>query len=221
MPLNDRTELFDRWAESYDARVSAAQGFPFEGYNDILDEAVRAAGAEPGMRVLDLGTGTGNLLVRFRDIGCDLWGMDMSPAMLERARERLPEAHLIRSTLPGDWPTELSERFDRVVSAYLLHEFDLKTKVEILQSIAADLLAPNGRIVVADIAFPTTTERLDAAERWAERWDPEEHYWAADEALTVCAAAGFRVGYTPVSVCGGVFTIAANPTGITSSLSDI
>ncbi len=51
-----RAHLFDRWAGSYDAEFTSSDaGFPFDGYDMVLREAVRRAAAGPGMRVLDLG----------------------------------------------------------------------------------------------------------------------------------------------------------------------
>lgn len=208
MSLQDRTQLFDQWARNYDATVIGATDFPFDGYEELLDTVARMADVEPGMRVLDLGIGTGNLAARVARQDCDVWGIDMSPAMLAMAQKRLPDVHLLQMALPGEWPSELPRSFDRVVSSYLLHEFDLATKVQLLRTIATEILAPNGRILIADIGFATTEDRSIAAEQWADRWDPDEYYWAADEAVETCTAAGFDVTYTPVSSCGGIFTFA-------------
>ena len=60
----DRVQLFDRWAEHYDHSVRSATGL-HEGYCEVLDRVVQLAEARPGMRVLDLGVGTGNLARRF------------------------------------------------------------------------------------------------------------------------------------------------------------
>src|SRR5690606_20933965 len=44
-----------------------------------------------GGRVLDLACGSGRLLPLLLDAGLDVAGLDLSPAMLERARSRLGE----------------------------------------------------------------------------------------------------------------------------------
>jgi ubiquinone/menaquinone biosynthesis C-methylase UbiE len=49
----------------YSPMAQAEDGFPFDGYERVLDVVVHAAGASAGMRVLDVGTGTGNLAERF------------------------------------------------------------------------------------------------------------------------------------------------------------
>ncbi len=206
MQDSDRTQLFDRWAEHYDATVTGGgDAFPFAGYEQVLDAAVDLAAVQPGLRILDLGIGTGNLAARFLELGCEVWGMDFSAEMLAQARAKWPELHLIEADLRAEWPVAVPRPFERVVSAYVLHEFDLVTKVAILQR-AVEFLAPDGWILIADIAFPTVAVRSAAAQQWAEWWDPEEHYWAADETRVACEAVGLQVRYQQVSPCGGVFT---------------
>jgi hypothetical protein len=39
------------------------------------------------------------------------------------------------------------------------------------------------------------------------KWDEDEHYWAADETISACEQAGLRATYQQVSSCGGVFAI--------------
>jgi putative AdoMet-dependent methyltransferase len=206
---SSRVQLFDAWARSYDAEF-ASQGatFPFDGYEQVLDEAARQAAAAPGMRILDLGIGTGNLALRLARQGCAVWGLDFSGEMLARAEAKLPEARLFQADLLGPWPAELDQPFDRAVSAYVFHEFDLPAKMGLLRRIASRHLAAGGRIVVADIAFATVAERTEASRRWADGWDEDEHYWAADEALAAAEKAGLQGKYRQVSSCGGVFAFA-------------
>lgn len=203
-----RVQLFDAWAQSYDAEfASPTAEFPFDGYELVLDEAARQAAAGPRMRILDLGIGTGNLAVRLACRGCALWGIDFSREMLARAQAKLPAATLVQADLLGDWPAALHQPFDRVVSAYVLHEFDLTFKITLLRRIASQHLVADGRIVVADIAFPSIAARAEASRRWADGWDEDEHYWAADEALAAMEEAGLRGSYNQISSCGGVFTL--------------
>ena len=58
-------EEFDIWAATYDQSVIASQGFPFTGYADVLKKVVEVTQPQSGMSILDLGTGTGNLAIRF------------------------------------------------------------------------------------------------------------------------------------------------------------
>lgn len=202
----DGKQLFDAWATSYDASVGD-EDFPFIGYAQLLDTIVRLADVEPGMSVLDLGTGTGNLAARFAAPGCEVWGTDFSAEMLARARAKLPGVKLVQADLSGEWPDVLARRFDRVVSAYVLHHFDLAGKVDLLCRLARNHLAAGGRLVIGDVAFQDREMRAQAHARWAQSWDEDEFYWAADEARDACATAGLRAVYTQVSICCGVFVI--------------
>lgn len=199
--------MFDRWAGSYEDAVHADAGFPFAGYDQVLDEIVRLSAAEPGTRVLDLGTGTGNLAARFAALRCTVVGVDFSSEMLAAARRKVPDARFVRGDLTGDSDFLGGERFDLIVSAYVFHEFDLSTKVSILGRLVRDRLTERGRIIIGDIAFPTVKKREEAHRRWAVEWDEEEDYWAADKAIAACKKAALDARYVQISCCGGVLSI--------------
>jgi len=202
----DRASLFDNWAEWYDRSVHDP-AFPLSGYERVLDEIVTAACVKKGMSVLDLGVGTGNLASRFAELGCDLLGVDFSAGMLAKARERLPDARLVQADLRGEWPAELERRFDRIVSGYVFHEFPVTTKVHLIHRLVQGHLADGGYIIIGDVSFETHAARESAHERWLDRWDEEEEYWAADEATEILQPLGLKVTYQQVSICGGVFVI--------------
>lgn len=58
---------------------------------EVLLRALAAEGATEGL-VVDLGCGTGILAETVSDAGYDVLGIDISPAMIALARERVPEA---------------------------------------------------------------------------------------------------------------------------------
>ena len=63
------------------------------------EEAVRRAGIGAGQTVLDVGCGTGVALRVAADHGATVYGLDASEALLEIARERVPEADLRQGDL--------------------------------------------------------------------------------------------------------------------------
>ena len=197
----DRLHLFNDWAKHYDVSIGDSQGFPFAGYEEVLQRVVTFAQLKPDMRVLDLGTGTGNLAERFARKDAEVWGLDFSKEMLDKARTKVSSATFLQADLLSDWP-ELP-KFDRIISAYVLHEFNLERKLELLKK-SAQHLTDGGSIVVADIAFPNADVLEQAHERWQEIWD-DEHYWIADEALEACEEVGLRGVYMQVSSCAGIF----------------
>lgn len=213
MNRQDRINLFDRWADQYDPLDRDEDSFPFGGYEQVLDEVLRLAEPAAGQAVLDVGIGAGALAARFVELGCQAWGIDFSTEMLTRARKRLPRTRLLQCDLLGQWPTDLDRMFDRIVSAYVLHEFDLATKVRLLSRFANHHLRPDGLIVIGDAGFPTVEAREEGRKRWAESWDEDEHYWAADEAIAAMTSAGLHTHYQQVSPCAGVYVIRPEQAG--------
>jgi len=205
MTAEDRIELFDRSAASYDRAIERA-GFPFEGYAEVLETIVRHAAVEPSQRVLDVGIGTGNLAARIAVPECAIWGIDFSGEMLSRAQAQLPKAHLVQADLRDGWPHTLPQRFDRIVSAYVFHELPDEAKLRLIIRLAAHL-ERDGRIVLGDIAFPDSAVRASSHRAWAAAWDEDEYYWAASAIQPALEASGFDVEYTQVSFCGGVFSL--------------
>jgi putative AdoMet-dependent methyltransferase len=205
----EQVELFDAWAANYDRLIETGRApVSFEGYEQVLAQAVELAQVGEGMRVLDLGTGTGNLAARFLDAGCEVWGMDFSAQMLTKAREKLPRLHVVQADLLADeWPEALNQPFDRVVSSYALHDHDQSRKMQLLARLTEKHLAESGRIVIADIAYPDQTTRAQAKAHWGRLWSEDEHYWAADETIAACQAIGLSCTYRQVSSCAGVFVI--------------
>ena len=214
-----REQLFDEWARSYDESVDGRSGFPFEGYERVLDGIAERARVREGMEALDLGIGTGNLSARLLERGCRVWGLDFSIQMLAKVHEKFPQIELLKADIKGDWPVDVDRRFDRIVSAYVLHEFDLDSRTRLIEKLVCDHLVETGCVVVGDISFPTSESRDDAERRfsgtWDEEkkrwegslWDEDEHYWAADETIEVLAGRGLTASYEQISFCGGVYLI--------------
>jgi putative AdoMet-dependent methyltransferase len=205
--VSPRQSLFENWASDYDDFVSKSS-FPFLGYEDALRTVVTRSCANNHSRILELGTGTGNLSFLFAETGCELVCTDFSNKMLELAREKLPNVSFVTLDLTNqdDWQ-RISGRFDCIVASYVLHEFPLEWNLKLLAYLARVHLNPNGRIVFADIAFPDAATRASAAEFWADSWDDDEFYFAADEVSAMLESIDLRSAFQQISACAGVFTI--------------
>lgn len=111
-----------------------------------------AAGSQAGARVLDVGCGPGHLSIRLAGLGLEVTGLDLDPAMIERARANATEADDISrpSFVIGDaaalpFP---DASFDVVVSTFSVHHW-----AEPATGIAeiGRVLRPGGRALIWEI----------------------------------------------------------------------
>lgn len=106
---------------------------------------MRLAQVAPGMRALDAGCGAGHYAAALQGAGAEVTGLDVSPEMLARARERLGIA-----TVQGDVLTAALEPvYDRIVCAGVL-EF-VPERAGAVANLARGL-APGGKLVVLILA---------------------------------------------------------------------
>jgi demethylmenaquinone methyltransferase/2-methoxy-6-polyprenyl-1,4-benzoquinol methylase len=101
-----------------------------------------------GMHVLDVGCGTGIHLERYKRAGCIVSGIDLSPSMLQVARNRLGEcANLYlgdASSMPFDDLT-----FDLIVMSTVLHEMSSGVRNAVIDE-SKRTCKQDGRILLID-----------------------------------------------------------------------
>ena len=137
--------MFDRIAPVYDAmnRVMTA-GLDRRWRAITLDETVRT-----GDRVLDACCGTGDLAIGARRRGCDVVGLDFSPAMLERARRKDARVEWVQGdalALPFD-----DGSFDAATVGFGVRNVDdLEAGLRELRRV----LRPGGRVGILEITTP-------------------------------------------------------------------
>jgi SAM-dependent methyltransferase len=141
---------YTTWSETYDTGENPAL---------LLEEPLTdpILAAAPRGRALDVACGTGRQVARLAALGYDVSGIDLTPAMVDRARERCPDATL---TVGGwdDLPYD-DASFDLVTSALALcHAVDLVPPVREM----ARVVRPGGWLVISDI-HPTSTAHGGAA----------------------------------------------------------
>ena len=101
-----------------------------------------------GMRVLDVGCGTGAHLDIYRSFDCKLYGIDTSPSMLDVARSRLGEDAELRLGDATELPHE-NNIFDLVLCMLALHEMDQATRNSVLAEMKR-VLKTDGHILLID-----------------------------------------------------------------------
>ncbi|MEV4349811.1 class I SAM-dependent methyltransferase [Actinoplanes sp. NPDC049596] len=123
------------------------------GLSHVHGELLDRAGVRPGHRVLEIGCGPGDLLVRLgrRVPEADLTGIDPDPAALRRARRKAARRGApVRFTLA--YADELplpDDSVDRVLSSYMLHHLDEEPQVAAMREVRR-VLRPGGELHLVD-----------------------------------------------------------------------
>ncbi len=147
------------------------QAVPFAEAPSIKDEAalrlvVEFTGAGPADTVLDVACGPGLLACAFARVVRHVTGIDLTPAMLERARALQQAQGLTNLTwrqgdaLPLPWP---DAGFTLVTARFAFHHF-LDPRAVLAEM--ARVCAPGGRVAVIDSApAPDKADAFNAMER--------------------------------------------------------
>jgi SAM-dependent methyltransferase len=148
--------------------------------------------AKPGERVLDLGCGTGQHVADLRETGVDALGVDASPAMIERARDKHPGLP-VEVADARDLPYH--HAFDAIFSNATLHW--VREADAAAQSIAR-ALRPRGRFVAEFGGAGNIATIIEAAEdvRAEHGVGPSASLWyfpTIGEYAAVLERAGFEV----------------------------
>lgn len=128
------------------------------GFQAALDTLLDQAGLQASHRLLDVGCGTGTLVVaakqRYREV--EVVGLDPDPKALARAKRKAERAGLpIRFHQGfGDELPFVDSAFDRVFSTMMFHHLDMEAKPKVLAEVRR-VLKPGGRLEFMDFAGGT------------------------------------------------------------------
>lgn len=114
----------------------------------LRDIVVAMVGAPAGLRVLDVGCGTGKQLERFAAAGSAVAGVDTSRAMLNRARKALGDGADLRLVDAQSLPFP-DASFDIVTATLVLHELTPDARATVAGEMLR-VLCDGGTIVVVD-----------------------------------------------------------------------
>lgn len=140
--------------------------FWFAARNDVILSTIRRViGPEvAGLRVLDIGCGTGFVTEALERAGMDAWGIDMHRAALMHARSRIrgPLFSNVATTLPFFRDFDLASLFDVIEH--------LDDDVGAIRQ-AATVLRPRGSVVVTVPAGPHLWTKYDEVIGHKRRYD--------------------------------------------------
>lgn len=182
----------ERIQEQFTRQSSTFAGVPSHSAEESLALLVEVGRPQPSDRVLDIACGPGIVATAFAPHAGHVTGLDVVPAMIERARARAAEMGVCNVTFEVGDSNALSypdESFDLVVTRYSFHH--LTAPVATLREIRR-VCRRGGTIVVADVAPPAGKDgAYDAFEMIR---DPSHtHALPESEFETVFAEAGLAI----------------------------
>ena len=149
--------------------------------DDVLRARAVARIVEPGLRVVDVGTGTGVLACELAQLGLDVLGIDRSESMLEAARSKLETLQLPAT---GSLRFEQADAcaipvedgaLDAAFAHMVLHY--MPAPEEVVAEMAR-VVKPGGRVVIVDFrAHGIEWMKRDLGVRWMGFAEDEVRDW--------------------------------------------
>ena len=178
---------FARQAETFAAAAAI-------GDEQLTRRISEALGAGRYGRILDVACGPGILSAVLAETAREVVAFDLTPEMLEKARQRCARAGLTNVTFQEGSATDLpfgDNSFDAVVTRLAIHHFSDPRRVlnEMLR-----VLRPGGALVVADVVSSDDAEASSVQNAIEILRDPSHvRMLAASELVSVIESAGFKV----------------------------
>ncbi len=197
-PKQITSNAYDRWSRIWNlARYT--NGAIYDATLRLLDHEHR--------KVLDVGCGTGLMSAKLAASGRQVLGVDISMAMIERARRmsdtRITFIHGDAEKLPAE-----DRAFDAVVNLISFHHYPNPTRTV---AEFRRVLRPNGRLVL--IAFDRNSRYIALAQktnRWMKSLAGKSWQKTGDEIVTLLRDASFtRIEIKPVRYWIKTFAILA------------
>ena len=152
---------FQRLGPRYNRWVYRVRG---EVFDQVVDRYVRRAdGLSDPLSVLDIGSGTGYYVDRWRRLGADVTGVDLADVAVQRLASSHPDSRFLRADIGEPLEGELGTlvgTFD-VVSAFdvLFHITDDSAYAQALDNVGR-LLRPKGLFLWSDDFVHGATARM-------------------------------------------------------------
>jgi len=156
-------QVYNVIAEEYDVRFSAET--PSDKRFNEMEMNFILGKLKPEDEVLDLGCGTGRFTVPMAERANRVTGLDLCPAMIEKAREKTLQRGLRVEFREGDMTSlQFADKsFDVVTSMVALMHIPLDQRQAVFSE-AARVLKPGGRMIIN--VKNTTFESICAVDRF-------------------------------------------------------
>ncbi len=156
--------VFMKWLETSPQDYDRGIQLLTLGRIQRIKEEIANTHPRKGMRVLEIGCGTGSLALMMAKRGATVTAIDASPRMLAEAQDRVHAAGLNSSVSLSYMDAALiadrfpAGSFDLIVSTLVFSELPADQQRFLLEG-CQKLLAPSGRLLIADEVVPTNIIR--------------------------------------------------------------
>lgn len=155
------------------------------------------AGLRPGMRALEIGCGTGLFTEMFAHSGAHILAVDISPELIELARQRDLPAEQVVFLDQGFEECDIHGPFDCVIGSSVLHHLEVEPAIKKIY----DLLKPGGVMSFAEPNMLNPQIMVQKNVPWIKRMlgdSPDETAFVRFRFRTFLERLGFeRVEITP------------------------
>ncbi|WP_191560769.1 class I SAM-dependent DNA methyltransferase [Metabacillus idriensis] len=167
--------IYKGFAAIYDELMKEA---PYELWTEFLHESMATFG-NGGIKVLDLGCGTGEISIRLKQKGYDVTGIDISEEMLSIAFQKTAEHGLSIPYFQQDMRSldELAQTFDGIfICCDSLNYLETEEDVRAALTAAYKQLVPGG-ILVFDVHSLYKINEIFAEATFAENGEDVSYIW--------------------------------------------
>jgi SAM-dependent methyltransferase len=178
-------DSYDRLADEYARRIyHELQHKPLD--RQLLNRfAAEVAGLG---EVCDMGCGPGHVARYLRDIGTTVFGLDLSPRMVEQARQLNPDISFREGNM---FALDIPDRALAGIAAFYAIVNIPKGFLPVVFRQMERVLRPGGRLL---LAFHTGDEALHEEELWGRSISMDFFLFPALEIQGLLEAAGFAIG---------------------------
>jgi ubiquinone/menaquinone biosynthesis C-methylase UbiE len=182
VPIPSIRESYDQLAEEYANHLfHELENKPFD--RDLLDRFAAGVGGQ----VCDMGCGPGHVARYLRDAGVTVFGLDLSPRMLEQARNRNLDIRFREGNMLA---LDLEESSLAGITAfYAIVNLPPESWPQVFREMER-VLQPNGLLL---LAFHTGDEVVEVKELWGQSVSLNFFFVTASVAKRHLETAGFRI----------------------------